>query len=156
MKGELSDYKKRLNEIKAADLMSKFAITMREEDTVDSLAHLMMRFKISGVPVLSRNEDIVGIITVTDLFNLMKAITNDIDNGVELTKYQNIKINEVMTRDVVSITEETNLGEIIRIMCEKNIHTLPVVDTKEGKIIGVIGRRDVLNAFYVKRGGIIL
>ena len=144
-----NDLEKRLNDIKAIDIMSKFAITITENDTISSMAHLMMRFKISGVPVLSKIGDVVGIVTATDLFNLMKAITTDIDNGLELLKYQNIKVNAIMSKDVISINDSTTLYQIIRIMCSKNIHTLPVVVINDSKIVGIIGRRDIINAFYV-------
>jgi predicted transcriptional regulator len=140
---------KKLKKIKAVDVMSKFAITARNTDTIESLAHLMMRFKISGVPVVSNNEEIVGILTAKDLFSLMKAITSDIDNGLELLKYQDLKVDTIMTKDVITITEETTLYEIIKIMCNKNIHTLPVMGVENKEIAGVIGRRDILNAFYV-------
>ena len=61
----------KLKAIKAIDLMSRFAITVQEDETVTSLAHLMMRFKISGAPVVSKGGEICGIVTATDLFNLM-------------------------------------------------------------------------------------
>ena len=52
----------------------------------------------------------------------------------------------------MTITEETTLLEIMRIMCERNIHTLPVMVLSKKEIIGVIGRRDIINAFYVGIG----
>ena len=63
-----------------------------------------------------------------------------------------IKVTDLMTHDVVTITEETSLYEMMKIMCERNIHTLPVMVLSKKEIIGVIGRRDILNAFYVGVG----
>ena len=57
-----------------------------------------------------------------------------------------------MTKDVVTIAEKTTLYEIMKIMCEKNIHILPVMIVSEKEILGIIGRRDILNAFYVGVG----
>lgn len=150
MQSETMKLSKRLKEIKAIDIMSKFAITTRDDESVESLAHLMMRFKISGMPVVSKKSgEICGIVTATDLFNLIKAIIQDIDNGLESSKYQELKVSEIMTKDVISINEKTSLFEIVKIMCDKNIHTLPVKFADENAIAGVIGRRDILNAFYV-------
>jgi len=143
----------KLKKIKAADIMSKFAITTKENEVVTSLAHLMMRFKISGIPVLSQSSDICGIVTATDLFNLMKKLVNDIEKGENLEYYDTLKVKDLMTANVVTITEDTTLYEIMKIMCEKNIHTLPVVVLESKEIIGVIGRRDILNAFYVEANG---
>ena len=140
----------KLKAIKAGTIMSKFAITIKDDERITILAHLMMRFKISGVPVINKNGETCGIVTATDLFNLMRAIISDIDDDLELIKYQNIKVNNIMTKDAVSITEDTSLFEIAKIMCEKSIHTLPIMGITKNEIVGVIGRRDILNAFYTE------
>ena len=146
---DVKNMEQRLKGIKAKSLMSRFAITIKENETVMNLAHLLMRFKISGVPVVDKNGEIQGVVTATDLFNLMKNIIRDIDGQKDLDNYPNIQVNTLMTKDVVTITEETSLFEIIKIMCERNIHTLPVMLQSKKEIVGVIGRRDIINAFYV-------
>lgn len=142
----------RLKSIKAKDLMSKFAITIRGDETIKTLAHLMMRFKISGVPVCAKNDDICGIITATDLFNFMKKMVQQMEKAQEVPDYSKIKVMDLMAHEVVTITEETSLYEMMKIMCARNIHTLPVMVVSKKEIVGVIGRRDILNAFYVGMG----
>lgn len=144
----LKDIEQKLKSIKAKDLMSRFAITIRENETVMNLAHLMMRFKISGVPVLDKNGEICGMVTATDLFNLMRMIIKDIDGQKTLESYPEKKVSDLMTKYVVTISEETTLFEIMRIMCDRNLHTLPVMMISKKDIVGVIGRRDIINAFY--------
>ena len=146
---DIKKVEQRLKSVKAKDIMSRFAITIKENETVMNLAHLMMRFKISGVPVIDKNGEICGIATSTDLFNLMKSTIKNMDEGTNPGNYPNMKINDLMTEDVMTITEETSLYEIMKIMCERNIHTLPVMVISKKEIIGVIGRRDIINAFYV-------
>ena len=146
---DLEKLERRLKNMKARDIMSRFAITIKEHETTTNLAHLMMRFKVSGVPVLNKNGDICGIATATDLFNLMKSFIKDIDSGATTDYYADRKVETLMTKDVVTITEETSLYEIMKIMCERNIHTLPVMVLAKREIVGVIGRRDIINAFYV-------
>ncbi len=138
----------KLKRIKAADIMSRYAITASEDATIENIAHLMMRFKISGIPVINRDKKVVGIITATDLFKLMGKMTTDIERGVSLN-YSQLSADTLMTKEVMLITSETSLFEIIKIMTEKNIHTLPVVVIDKQEIVGVIGRRDVINACYV-------
>ena len=149
---DIKKMEQKLRSVKAKDIMSRFAITIKESETVMNLAHLMMRFKISGVPVTDKNGAICGITTATDLFNLMKNVVRDIDKGDGSNNYPDMKVDALMTKDVVTITEETSLYEIMKIMCERNIHTLPVMVLSKKEIIGVIGRRDILNAFYVGIG----
>lgn len=120
-------------------------ITINPDAVISGLAHLLMRFKISGVPVITKDEGIVGIVTATDLFEIMKKIIGEGEKGLESVNNK-IFVKDIMTGDIFSVSEDATLFEIIKLMCNKNIHTLPVVSNKE--IVGVIGRRDVLNAFY--------
>jgi len=138
----------KLKEVKAKDLMSRFAITIKEDETIPTLAHLMMRFKISGVPVCRENGAVCGIITATDLFDLMKKMTQAMKNGEPAGDYATMKVKDLMAPQVITITEETTLFEIMIIMSEHSIHTLPVMVLSKHEIVGVIGRRDILNAFY--------
>jgi CBS domain-containing protein len=135
----------RLREIKARDLMTSFTVTVNEEESLIDVANRMMRFRISGLPVVSSMGKIVGIITVTDLFKLMDAITPQ-GPGAQSPLGPASMIKEVMTREVYSIEKETSLLDIITLMRTKNIHTLPVVE--KDTIIGIVGRRDVIQAYY--------
>ena len=139
------DKKASLDTIKAKDIMSKFAITIQEESSINEAAHLIMRFKISGLPVLSQIGTLTGIITATDLFKIMGKTVNN-PEFPEST----VTVSSVMTKSVHTTSPDTTLSEIIRIMYGNNIHTLPVVEGEH--IVGVIGRRDVLYRYYRLRG----
>ena len=138
----------RLKRIKAADIMSRHAITTTEDATIAEIADMMMRFKISGIPVLSADKKIVGIITTTDLFRLMQNITTNMDRGAVLPDYYGLQVKAVMTTQVIAIVPETSLYDVMKIMNEKNIHTLPVIVVSNQEIVGVLGRRDVINSCY--------
>jgi len=138
---------KHLKGIKAGELMSKFAITATEETEIPELAHLLMRFKISGVPISNDYGDVIGIVTATDLYDMFERIIHDIEKGYDPTEFINIQVKEIMTTDVITIDEQMTLFDIIKLMSSKNIHTLPVLGDN-GEIKGVIGRRDVINACY--------
>ena len=136
---------RRLPDLTAADIMSKFPVTIREDVLLSSAAELMMRFKISGMPVMSLSGKLTGIITATDLFRIMgKQEEKDVSGGV--SDVGNLRISEVMSKNVETIKKETSLKEMIRLMHGKNIHTMPVVE--DGELVGIVGRRDVLNTYY--------
>ncbi|MFC1593936.1 CBS domain-containing protein [Candidatus Omnitrophota bacterium] len=135
-----------LKEIIAEDVMSRFAITIKEDAPLLNAAHLMMRFKISGLPVMSVEGKVAGIITATDLFRMMgEVVVHEVIIKNSLYK-GNIMVKDVMTKDVVSVTKDTTFIDIINTMYAENIHTLPVLDKEE--MVGIIGRRDVINSFY--------
>ena len=141
----LDELTARLKQIKAKDIMTKEVITVNKEDTLADVAELMISKRISGFPVLEDNE-IIGIITANDLFLVMDMIkTGEIlkDNNID---YSQPKVSFAMSTEVITVSPEGNLNEIIALMKYRNIHTLPV--TSQNKLVGVIGRRDVFKSFY--------
>lgn len=141
----LDELTARLKQIKAKDIMTKEVITVKKEDTLADVAELMISKRISGFPVLENNE-IIGIITANDLFLVMDMIkTGEIlkNNG---SNYSQPKVSFAMSTEVITVSPEGNLDEIIALMKYRNIHTLPV--TSQNKLVGVIGRRDIFKNFY--------
>jgi len=131
--------------ITATDIMSKFPVTIKVDMPLEAAAELMMRFKISGLPVMSLSGKITGIITATDLFRVMGEQEEKLDLGGN-TSEKYFRVDEVMSRTVQIIKQGTTLHEMVRMMFELKIHTMPVVE--EGELVGIVGRRDVLNAYY--------
>ncbi len=142
----LADLKKKLNSIKAKDIMTKAVITIREDKVLSEAAELMAKKRITGMPVLNKKGKLLGIIVARDLFLVMDMIESG--NIIEQSSIAALepRVNYVMSKEVVTIRKSANLDKIISIMKYKNIHTLPVTQSK--KIIGIIGRRDVYQAFY--------
>lgn len=144
--------------LKAKDIMTKDVITIRSEATVEELARLLMEHRISGVPVVNDENRIEGIVTENDLIRknkrlhiptvirlfdayLMvgsKSMEKEIKNMAATT------VDEICTREVVSITEETTLDEIATIMAEQHTHLLPVLS--DGAVVGIVGKADVVRS----------
>jgi CBS-domain-containing membrane protein len=144
--------------LKAKDIMTKDVITVRSEATVEELARLLMEHEISGVPVVNDENKIEGIVTENDLIRknkrlhiptvirlfdayLMvgsKSMEKEIKNMAATT------VDEICTREVVSITEETSLDEIATIMAEQHVHLLPVLS--DGAVVGIVGKADVVRS----------
>jgi len=141
--GELT---KKLKAVKAKDFMTPAVSTVTESMTLADLAERMIRARISGFPVVEENGEMKGIITATDLFNMMDMIRicDSAEGGTPAVR--NPLVKHAMSTHVFSIGPEATLDEIITIIKEKNIHTLPVFE--QGKLVGVIGRRDVFKNFY--------
>lgn len=141
----LDELTARLKQIKAKDIMTKEVITVKKEDTLADVAELMISKRISGFPVLEDNE-IIGIITANDLFLVMDMIKTGEILKNNSSDYSQPKVSFAMSTEVITVSPEGNLDEIIGLMKYRNIHTLPV--TSQNKLVGVIGRRDVFKNFY--------
>ena len=140
-----------LKQIKAKDIMTKNVITVKKDDTLDDVAELMIKKRISGFPVLENNK-IIGTITADDLFMVMDMIkTGEIlkNNNKE---YSLPRVEFAMSTELFTVSPDTDLDEIIALMKYRNIRTLPV--TIENKMVGVIGRRDIYSNFYCALKGI--
>lgn len=133
------------NKLCARDIMTEHVVTAKQDTPIRKLAHLMLFDRISGIPVIDENGKLCGMVTATDLFNVLGELVLDHDFGsyAELFKDKVITVGEIMTRDVVTYTPTSTIEEIIRTSVYKNIHTFPILE--DDKIIGVIGKRDILN-----------
>ncbi len=142
----------------AKDIMTKDVITVRPEATVEELARLLMEHKISGVPVVDEKRKIMGIVTENDLIRKNKrlhipTIIRLFDAYImlgsgkaeeEIRKMAATTVDEICTKKVVSIKEETSLEDIATIMAEQHIHLLPVLSGKS--VVGIVGKADMVRA----------
>ena len=144
--------------LKAKDIMTKDVITVKPGATVEELARLLMDNKVSGVPVTNDNKKLIGIVTENDLITQNKrlhipTVIRLFDAFIllgsgrmeeEIKKMAATTVDEICTKKVVSITEETTLDEIATIMAEQHIHLLPVL--RENVVVGIIGKADMVRA----------
>lgn len=144
--------------LKAKDIMTSKVITIKPGATVEALARLLIEHRISGVPVVDDDDTIMGIVTENDLIKKNKRfhiptvirifdayIALDSDKAdEEIRKMTAITVDEIYTKKVVSITEETSLEDIATIMAEQHIHLLPVLSGN--KVVGIVGKADVVRS----------
>ncbi len=136
----------KLNRIKVKDVMTRSPITTTPDENLSDLADIFIKSKISGVPVVNASKKMVGIITTTDFLRLMGEMNKGSFVGLNQEKNANVIVGDVMTKSVMSVNETHTLHDVVNIMCDKKIHTIPV--TKDDQLIGVVGRRDVIMYFY--------
>lgn len=104
-------------------------ITLGEDATVSDANMIMREFKIGGIPIVDKDNILIGIITNRDL-----RFQND--NGIPIT--------HIMTREnLITAPEGCDLSEAESILQEHKIEKLPIVD-KDGKLTGLITYKDIL------------
>jgi len=142
--------------MKAADIMTANPITIAPGDSVMEAVRLMLQRKFSGLPVIDSKGAVVGIVTEGDLLRRTETGTQRrrprwieffVGPGRLASEYAHAsgrKVEEVMTRPVQTITEETPLDEVVNIMERHQIKRLPVL--RDGKLVGIVSRANLLRA----------
>ncbi len=151
--------------LRARDVMVKNVITVKEHDTLQEVAKILVDKKISGVPVIDDNNRVVGIITEGDLiyqgkkFHVPAVI--EILGGVfyfedprkiekDLRKMVGVKAGDVMTSEIITVEENTSIEEIATIMVKKSINRVPVTD-ETGMLVGIITRQDLIRTIHEQK-----
>ena len=116
----------------AKDVMTKQVITVRRDTPVRVALQLMLEHKISGIPVVKEDMTLVGIVTEKDLLQLL--------HGPQGTKGKTVE--EFMTRPAVYFEADESLDEICDCLNDVTFRRVPV--TKEGKVVGIVSRPDVI------------
>mmetsp|Transcript_9211 Transcript_9211/g.19708 ORF Transcript_9211/g.19708 Transcript_9211/m.19708 type:complete len:206 (+) Transcript_9211:96-713(+) len=148
------------------DVMTKRdLITCKPEDTVDQALEMLVNYKVTGLPVVDDSNKVVGVVSDFDLLaldTLGRTNNSDLFPVAEQTwqAFKNVqsvlakgtgkRVKDVMTANPVVVTPNTNLNDATSILLTKKIRRLPVVD-KEGHLIGLVSRRDVVKAALAHR-----
>jgi len=144
----------------AGDFMQRNLITVHACDPIREVERVLADAKISGVPVLDDNDEIVGVLSMADLVNRYaeapeiedegnRRELDDDEDDTEITAFQRFEPDELcagdlMTPEITAVTPTASLREASRIMVQKQIHRLLVVD--RGRVVGLLSTLDVLRA----------
>ena len=115
------------------DMLNRDVITISPTAPVSEAAYLMMREEIGSLVVVDKQMFPVGIVTDRDLVVYAVAEGKNPDDAI---------VEEVMTKDVVYVEEETNVLDILSTMSEYSIRRMPV--TKDGRLTGIISVDDLI------------
>ncbi|HEY7418065.1 MAG TPA: CBS domain-containing protein [Ktedonobacteraceae bacterium] len=110
---------------KVRDVMTREVITVQEDQTKQQAARLLSEHHISGLPVVSDDNVLIGVVTEYDVIAREGQL-----------------VRNIMTRGVISVTEDTNLEDVNNILIHERIKRLFVLD--QGKLIGVVSRADLV------------
>ncbi len=142
------------------DIMVKEVITIQKDASVEELSELLINNKISGVPVVDTDGKLAGIATEGDLiikdsdlhfpryFKLLDSIIyleslNKFKKN--LKKFLGTKVEDVMTAEIKTVKEETQITEAANIMIKYNINRVPVLDSKD-ELVGIVTRADIVKS----------
>jgi CBS domain-containing protein len=116
--------------VRVSEIMTSAAVIDQPDDTLTAAARKMWEQQTGSLLVMD-GEDLVGIVTERDI---LKAVATGM--AVDDTR-----ISQVMSKDLVTVGPGTSLREAAKVMAERWIRHLPVLDN--GKLVGVISQRDL-------------
>jgi CBS domain-containing protein len=136
--------------MKAAEVMTLNVPTIRPDATVQEAAQAMLHRGISGLPVVDAAVQLVGIVTEGDFLRRAETGTErrrphwlEFLLADEYVHSHGRKVEEVMTPDVITVSADTPLPEVVRTMERRRIKRVPVVS--DGKIVGIDHHQRIRN-----------
>ena len=151
-----------MGNIIAKDIMKSDIKFAYEGWSIRYLADFFQQHKISGAPVITANHDLVGVVSVTDVFNFENqdlgkkevalrdyyqvAYGNDVEfldiNQWTLNAEENCTVQQIMVDNLITVKKDATVSEVSRLMLNNNIHRVFVVEGKQ--VVGVISTSDLL------------
>jgi CBS-domain-containing membrane protein len=140
----------------AQDVMVSDVITVGPDARIEDVADLLLRNRISAVPVLDKDGNLLGIVSEGDLLRRPEAGTERPHSvwlefltaretlAEEFIRSHSRKASDVMTRDVITVTPATPVGEIAALLERNRIKRVPVM--KGGKLVGIVSRANLIQA----------
>jgi CBS-domain-containing membrane protein len=142
--------------MKARDIMVRDVITVHPDTLVPNIASLMVEKHISGVPVLSDNRKLVGMVSQSDLLHRaevgterehkwwFRILANSRALAREYVKAHGLKAHDIMSRYVVSVRDDAQLRDVADILDKRRIKRVPVI--QEDRVVGIKTRGDLVRA----------
>lgn len=136
--------------------MAHRLITVDPEASLDEAAGLMIANRVSGLPVVNTAGVVVGMITAGDLIRRadlsitrrpprwLSSVISSWRMGRHDVYGHGRRVREVMTSEVITVSPETTLAEVVEVMESRQVKRLPVLE--DGRLVGIVSRADLLRA----------
>lgn len=146
--------KEGLPDVRVSEVMRRTVATVHADSPLTDVVELLLDKDFTAVPVTDEQGKVIGMVSDSDLLTRGgMAVTISLKRATDPEFVRELhqslespgrKVSEVMTREIVTVGPEVHLGQAARLMVERHLKRLPVVD-ENGKLVGILGRLDVLN-----------
>lgn len=143
--------------LNASDIMTTEVITVTKDTSLKDLAKILFEKHINGVPVVDDAGSLIGIIcesdliqkdrklhipTVVAIFDWILYLENPKNLEKEIKRINATTVEDLYTKEVITVDEKTPLDEIATLMAQKRIYTIPVMDGD--RLVGIVGKADLI------------
>jgi CBS domain-containing protein len=122
--------------------MTADPISISPQTTLPEAHQIMRSEKIRRLPVVDENDILVGMVTLGDVRGAEASSATSLSIWELNYLLAKLKVSEVMTRKLVTVTPETTLGQTAALMLEKKVSGLPVVEANN-RLVGIITESDI-------------
>ena len=122
----------------ASEIMTRKVLTTNSEASVQEVARLLSRERISGAPVVTAEGVLIGIVTEADL--------------IDKVDRDGLHVADIMSREIIAVQEDTPVTEIAKLLAQHKIKRVPVL--RDGQLVGIVSRADIVDA--LARGYIVV
>mgnify|MGYP001770636216 FL=1 len=130
---------------RVSSYMSSPVIAVRPSDTLAYARNLMLKKDVGRLVVIDEKDALVGVLTVSDLVSAIYEVEFD-------RPLDQIKVREVMSSNVITIESNKTLKAAAKLMIKNDVGGLPVLG-RDGKVVGIITRSDIVRAFSERHSG---
>jgi len=151
--------------IEAKDIMTSDPVVVAQDGDISTATAIMIEKGFNGLPVVDDNGLLVGIICQSDIIAQQKKLPlpsyfTFLDGLISLRSMKSLEkeaqkiaattVDQAMTPNPVCVSLDTSVETLAALMVDNNFHTLPVVE--DGKLVGVVGKEDVLRTLINSSG----
>jgi len=144
--------------MKVSQIMTKDIISIAPEASAQEALSLLDKMKISGLPVLDQNKKLVGMFTEKEI--IARILPSYVENvgdfkyeenpksvRLKVLSFVDLKVREVMRKEVVTVDEDATLCEVAHIMLMQKARRIPVLN-KQKQVVGIASRGDLIKALF--------
>ncbi|MBI4557894.1 MAG: CBS domain-containing protein [Candidatus Hydrogenedentes bacterium] len=128
-----------LKHVTAQQIMTQDTLAVETRTPIYDAVRILVERGISGLPVVDADLKLVGILTEKDVLQLLRERPSS-------RRF----VEDYMTRDVVSFQEDTDLTAIAECLQTHHFRRVPI--TTDGKLAGIISRRDIIRFILLEEG----
>lgn len=147
----LEHARKKMVSPKVRNIMTEAVIKSGADSTLDEAVILLRKHHISGMPVVNRENKVLGVITEADIISAItgkqRSSLLDIMDVFHSKKQRPIlHVTNLMTSPAITVTPDSTVVEVADIFRKQGIKRVPVVD-EHNTLLGIVSRADIVNAY---------
>lgn len=125
-----------------SEIMSTKLVTLCSDDSLSDVEKLLNYHNIRHVPIVEEGK-LIGIISRSDILRVCNTDLEEDDETLTSVVYNSFTIPQVMSKTLITVSEDTPIMEVTEILRKQSFHSLPVI--KDGKLVGIVTSTDLIN-----------